>query len=191
MSDSKPEVGKKSKYINFVSGPSGGKSLMTALTFAKLKSLHYSSEMVQEYAKMLVYMEDFEMLNCQWLVSYQQYNMLRALRGKVEYICCDSPLLVGLFYNRYYETNVCDRAKTEKMILEKMKDLEPSVYIFLERNDDFPFEKEGRVQGEEESKKIDQLLKNLLDEFDIKYLSIKSDTGSVDAIVDYILQSNT
>lgn len=177
---------RKSLYVNFVSGPSAGKSLLSALTYVELKSRHLNAEMVQEYAKMLVYMEDYEMLNCQWMVSYKQYQMLKALQGKVDFICCDSPLLIGLFFNRYYQSNVCDIAKTEKMILEKMNDLGPCVYIFLERNDDFPFEKEGRMQGEEECKEIDKKLKMLLEELGLEYLSVKSDKSSIDKIIEYV-----
>ena len=42
------------KIINFLSGPSAGKSLMAALVYAELKSMHYKVEYVQEYAKHLV-----------------------------------------------------------------------------------------------------------------------------------------
>lgn len=183
---------RETTYINFIGGASVGKSLMSALTYAEMKSLHLSVEMVQEYAKMLVYMENFEMLNCQYMVSMEQYKRLKALKGKVDYVCCDSPMLVGLFYNRHYETNVCNVEKTEEMIVSKMKELEPNNknrrYIFLERNEEYPFEQEGRVHGEEESKRIDQQFKLLLEEFGIEYLSVKSDKASIPVIIDYIVR---
>lgn len=180
---------KKSVYINFVGAPSSGKSLMSALTYAELKSRHRNVEMVQEYAKMLVYMENFEMLNCQWMVSYEQAKMLKALQGKVQYICTDCPLVIGLYYNRYYPDNVCDVQKTEQMIVSKMKELEPSVYVFLERNESFPYETEGRVHNEEEARLIDTQLKALLDELQVRYISIKSDKANVPGLVDHILTS--
>lgn len=174
-------------YINFVAGPSSGKSTMSALTYVELKSLHKSVEMVQEYAKMLVYMEDYEMLNCQWMVSYRQYQQFKALQGKVEYVCCDSPLVIGMFYNRYYQDNVSDIPKTEAMIKSKLAELSNCVYVFLERNPDFPFETEGRMQGEEESKRIDKQMKDLLDELGVEYLTVRSGHQSVKDIVEYIL----
>ena len=177
-------------YINFVAGPSVGKSIMSALTYVELKSLHKSVEMVQEYAKMLVYMEDYEMLNCQWMVSYQQYQQLKALQHKVEYVCCDSPLVIGMFYNRYYQDNVCNISKTEAMIKSKLEELSNGIYIFLERNPEFPFETEGRIQGEEESKRIDKQMKNLLDELGVEYLTVKSAKESVTQIVEYILNKS-
>lgn len=178
----------KSKYINFIGGPSCGKSLISALTFVELKRRHLNAEMVQEYAKMLIYKEEYEMLNCQWMVSFEQYKMLKALNNKVEYICCDSPLFLGLFYNRYHPRNICDVKKTEEMIKEKMYELNRNIYIFLERNDKYPFEKEGRIHGEDESKMIDVLMKNILDEVGIEYISVKSDISSVDKIIQYILK---
>lgn len=144
--------------------------------------------MVQEYAKMLIYKEEYEMLNCQWMVSFEQYKMLKALDNKVEYICCDSPLFLGLFYNRYHQNNICDVSKTEEMIKEKLGEFDRNIYIFLERNEEFPFEKEGRIHGEEESKKIDILMKDMLDEFGIEYISVKSDMSNVDKIINYILE---
>lgn len=179
----------KSIFINFIGGPASGKSTMSALTYVELKSLHKSVEMVQEYAKMLIYMEDFEMLNCQWMVSFKQYQHLKALKGKVEFICCDSPLVIGMFYNRYYQNNVCDISKTEAMIKSKMEELGPSIYVFLERNTEYPFETEGRIQGETESKLIDVQLKNLLDELGLPYLTVKSEKCNVGKIVEYVLNA--
>lgn len=147
-----------------------------------------NAEMVQEYAKHLIYLGDVERLNNQWVVSYEQYKRLKCLQGKVNYICCDSPLLVGLFYNRYHVGNVSNVEKTEQMILAKMHELHPCVYIFLERNEEFPFESSGRVHGEEESKIIDTKMRALLGELGIEYLSIKSDKSSVNTIVDYVLE---
>lgn len=184
------EVGNKvmkTTYINFVAGPSCGKSLMSALTYATLKSMHKSTEIVQEYAKMLIYKEEFETLNCQWVVSYEQYKMLKALNGKVNYVCTDSPLVIGLFYNRNHPGNVCDRKVTENMILSKINEFEANIYIYLERNDEFPFEAEGRIHGEQESKRIDMQLKDLLEELGLEYLSVKSSMDSIPAIIEYVM----
>jgi nicotinamide riboside kinase len=180
----------KTKIINFVGGAGIGKSTMAALTFAELKSMHFKTEYVQEYAKMLVYKREFETLDNQYLVSSEQYKMLKAVDGQVEYICSDSPLIIGLFYNRDYDTNVCNVEKTEAMILSKIKEFD-NIYIYLERNNEYPFEKEGRVHDEEQSIAIDTKLKKLLDEFNIKYLSILSDKKSLPEIINYIITSSS
>lgn len=175
----------KTLVINFVGGSGVGKSLMAALTFAELKINHFITEYVQEYAKTLVWQKRFDELNNQYQVSTEQYRMIKAVDGAVNYIVCDSPIIIGLFYNRYHTTNVCNVQKTEEMLLSKMKEFN-NIYIFLERNQEFPFEKEGRLQDEEESKNIDNLFKELLDELQIEYLSVISSKDSLDNIMKWI-----
>lgn len=175
--------------INFISAPSIGKSTMSSLAFVRLKTDHNKAELVQEYAKQLVWGEKFDVLSNQWYVSKKQYKMLKAVYGKVDYLVTDSPLLLGGYYNRHYPDNVCDREKTEKMILEKIKEFN-NIYIFLKKNNDFPFEKEGRIHTEEQSIKIEQQLKEMLDEFDVEYLEITSDVKNMDKIIEYIYKKS-
>ena len=172
--------------INFVSACGAGKSLMSALTFAELKMMHLNAELVQEYAKQLVWENKIEELDNQFHVTKTQYNMIKALQDKVNYIVCDSPLVVGLFYNFYSKTNVSNVTKTKDMILNKMKEFR-NVYIFLERNPEYPFTQAGRLQNETEAKEIDKQMKDLLDEYNLNYLSIISSKDSIKQIIDYIL----
>ena len=176
----------KTKVINFVASPSSGKSLMAALIFSELKMKHYRAEYVQEYAKTLVWQGRLDELANQYNVSLEQYRMIKSVDGKVEYICLDSPLLLGLYYNRYHEDNVCDIPKTERMILSKMSEFE-NIYIFLDRNTEFPYETEGRIHTEEQSRVIATQLLELLDTLGIKYRRFKSDRSNVKEILDYIL----
>ena len=178
----------RTKVINFISGAGCGKSLMSALTFAELKMRHIKAEYVQEYAKTLVWQKRFDELANQYHVSMQQYNMIKAVDGAVNYIVCDSGLLIGLFYNRYHKNNVCDVKKTESMILNKMKEFE-NIYIYLERNPEFPYEPEGRMQNEQESKQIDLQFKELLHELKLPYKSFLSSRESIPKIIDYILKN--
>jgi hypothetical protein len=176
---------KNTKVINFVAGSGCGKSLMAALTFAELKMKHISAEYVQEYAKTLVWRKNYEQLDNQYQVSTEQYRMIKAVNGEVDYIVCDSPLVVGMLYNRIHPTNVCNVEKTEKMLKMKMAEFD-NVYIYLERNEEFPYEREGRIQDEEEAKEIDTLFKSLLDELKLDYLSVISSKESIPKIMDYI-----
>lgn len=176
---------KKTKVINFVGGSGVGKSLMAALIFAELKMKHISTEYVQEYAKTLVWRKLYCELDNQYQVSTEQYHMIKAVDGKVDYIVCDSPLVVGLLYNRYHPTNVCNISKTESMLKQKMAEFD-NVYIYLERNEKFPYEQEGRMQDEDEAKEIDKLFKDLLNELKLEYLSVISSNESIPKIMDYI-----
>jgi len=161
-------------------------STMAASCFVELKSRHLSAEYVQEYAKMLVYKRKFDKLNQQYLVSMHQYKMIKAVDGCVDYICLDSPLLLGLLYNRQYESNVSNVEKTEDMILSKMKEFD-NIYIFLERNNAFKFETTGRVHNEDESMNLDVQIKRLLDKLELPYLTVKSDTSNIEQVINYVL----
>jgi hypothetical protein len=175
----------KPVLINFVGAPSSGKSMMAALTFVKLKMDHNSSELIQEYAKQLVWENRLEELANQWYVTKKQYDMIKAVYGKVDYVVTDSPLLIGLHYNRYHIDNVCNVEKTEGMIVSKMEEFN-NIYIFLKRNKNNPYETIGRIHNEEQSIEIEKNLKGLLDEFDLKYLEIESDVNNIDKIMEYI-----
>jgi hypothetical protein len=178
-------IGWITKVINFVAGSGCGKSLMVALTFAELKMMHLKAEYIQEYAKTLVWQKRFCELDNQHQVSMEQYRMIKAVENSVDYIVCDSGLVIGMLYNRIHHTNVCNVEKTEKMLKEKMGEFD-NVYIYLERNEEFPYEREGRIQDEEEAKEIDILFKNLLDELKLEYLSVVSSKDSIPKIMDYI-----
>lgn len=176
----------KTKVINFIGSPGCGKSLMSALTFAELKMRHFSAEYVQEYAKTLVWQKKFEELDNQYQVSTEQYRLIKAAHGSVEYVVCDSGLILGMFYNKYNPANVCDIAKTEKMILQKSLEFD-NIYIFLERNEEFPYETAGRIQNEEESRDVSVGLKCLLDSLGFPYLSVVSSKDSIQQILDYVI----
>lgn len=47
---------------------------------------------------------------------------------------------------------------------------------------------QGRLQDENEAKKIDKQMKDLLDEYKLDYLSIISSKDSIKEIVEYILK---
>lgn len=180
----------KTKVVNFVAGPSAGKSLCSALIFAELKMNHYSAELVQEYAKQLVWQNRLDELDNQYQVSLEQYKMINAVKGKVEYIVTDSPLLLGMFYNRYHKNNVSNIKRTEEMIYKRIQEFE-NVYILLERNNEYKFENEGRIHTEEESIEIDKKMEELLKEYGFKYLKIKSSKENLDTIMQYILKETS
>lgn len=178
----------KSKIINFVAGPSIGKSIFTSLIFADIKMRGYSSEIVPEFAKKLVWAKEFELLNNQYFVSNQQYKDIKAVNGHIPYIVTDGSLLHGLVYNRNNPENTSNIEKTEKAILKWYSEFN-NIVFFLERNPDVKYEQEGRIQTEEEAIQIDFLLKDILKEFNIPFISMKSDVSLVSKISDIILNN--
>jgi hypothetical protein len=178
---------KRTIVINFLGAPSSGKTLLAALTFAELKLRGKVCEYVQEYAKTLVWLKKFELLNDQYFVSSHQNDLLRAIAntGKVDYIITDGPLLNGLYYNRYNPDNVSSVEKTEQFILDRYAEYD-NFNVYLHRGD-FPYEQEGRIQTLEQAKEIDRTLFSLLQDKEIPVMEISSSPESVKLIVDTIL----
>jgi hypothetical protein len=173
--------------VNFISGPSVGKSLMSALVYAELKTLGYTTEYVQEYAKTLVWLKDFERLNDQYYVTKKQYEMIKALYtvDAIEYVVVDSSLWLGMYYNRVNKDNVSNVKKTDEMIKEKMKEFR-NIYIVLERDPSIKYESHGRIQTYSESLIVDKELIVMLKELGVEYKIFKSNRESVKDIIEYI-----
>lgn len=171
--------------VNFIAGPGVGKSVMTSLVFAKLKINGHNSEIVPEYAKQLVWTEEFELLNNQYHVSYYQNKLLKALDGKTNMIITDGCLLHGLVYNMINPDNTSDKDKTKKAILDWFNDYK-NINIYLERNPNIRYEEAGRMQDLEEAIHVDNLLKYQLFDNNIEYKSFESSEENLPNILKYI-----
>lgn len=167
----------KSIVINAFGGPGSGKSVSCMDICQQLKKLGYNAEYVQEYAKELVYAEDWETLDGspqhQFEILKEQLGRIDRLYGKVDFIVTDSPILLNGIYNRAL-TQAYDQ-----MITSLYKDFENFTY-FVER-DSSSYQQEGRIQDLAESQKLDQDIKKLLGDKDIYYGTYNHDT--IDKIV--------
>jgi hypothetical protein len=186
MSDDKAP--RKTFLVNLISGPGAGKSVLSALIFANLKLNRFSTEFVQEYAKTLVWTKDFTTLNNQYYVTTTQFNLLKQINGKVDFIVTDGPIIGGLYYNLHNADNTSNIEKTNKLILECHNQFN-NINIFLTRGN-FAYETQGRLQTEDEAKEIDVILKHLLRHNSIEYNMFDSTATkeNVDKIVQYIIE---
>lgn len=174
--------------VNLIAGPGVGKSVMTSLVFAKLKIQGFNVEIVPEYAKQLVWTEEFELLNNQYHVSYYQNKLLKALDEKTDLVVTDGCLLHGLVYNMINSNNTSDKDKTKMAILDWFNNMN-NINIYLERNPNISYQTEGRIQNEDEAVHVDNLLKFQLFDNKIKYKSFISSEDSIDEIIKYIKSS--
>ena len=179
---------KKTYIINLIGGPGVGKSILSALIFAKLK-LHknkYLVEYVQEYAKYLVWTKQFDILNNQYYVTQYQYKLLKQMNECVDFIVTDGPLIQGMYYNMHNKDNISNVEKTEKYMIECHNEFN-NINIFLNRGD-YEYETQGRLQTEEESIEIDVILKHLLKQQKIEYTIFDADATdeNINKIIDFI-----
>jgi hypothetical protein len=177
---------RKTKVINIVAGPGVGKSVLAAQIFAKMKIDGYNIELVGEYAKELVYTHKVELLNNQHLVSYFQKEMLKMVDGEVDYIVTDGSILNGLAYNILHKHNITKFQETEDKIIEYYNEFD-NILIYLERNLEYKYQSEGRVQNSiEEASKVDKVLTDRLDTNSIEYKRFLNTQDSFEQIINYI-----
>ncbi|MBR2220721.1 MAG: hypothetical protein IJ975_01110, partial [Clostridia bacterium] len=74
------------KVINIIGAPGVGKSTYAAKLFAEMKAQGFSCELVQEFAKEIVYADNNKLRNDQLIVMGEQYRRTFVLDGKVDYI---------------------------------------------------------------------------------------------------------
>ena len=176
----------KTFVINIIGAPGVGKTTISALLFAKLKLCGYVCEYVQEYAKKLVWIKDFDTLNNQYHVTKKQFELLKQINGHVDFIVTDGPLIHGIYYNKYNKDNISNLDKTEKYILDCFNKFN-NINIVLDRINR-KYETEGRIQSEDEAKDIDVVLKHLLKINCIKYKIYPAEENSVQNIIEFIIK---
>jgi len=122
-------------------------------------------ELVQEYAKELVYEQNWSALANQWLVTGEQDRRLRRLVGQVDYVIHDSPLPLGLVYAQA----PFDGAPWFEQAVWGMFDTYRNFNIYVRRAK--AYQAYGRVESEEEAHEKDERLLRLFE-------------GRIDLVVD-------
>jgi hypothetical protein len=184
MEDEK-ESGKKSFcLISLYSGPGSGKSTGAAWIFAKLKLAGVNAELVTEFAKDKVWEKNEKALANQAYVFGKQYFRLSRLEGEVECVVTDSPLLLGVMYNRDPRLG----EEFNKVVARVSKSI-GGVHLdyFVKRVK--PYNPKGRLQTEDESDEISEKIKKLLDvELGVgKWKEIPGNESGYQAIVNDVL----
>lgn len=143
------------KVINLFGGPGAGKSKLRARLFAEFKDRKIKVEENTEYAKDLTWEGHTNLLADQLLILANQNRKLERLRGKVEWVVTDSPLLLGINYRLpgYLPGHF------EELVWE-LWDTYDNYNFLIERKGEY--DPTGRNQSKEEARQIDLDLKNLL-----------------------------
>ncbi len=148
------------KYINLFGGPGVGKSTTAAAIFVEMKRRGMNVELVTEVAKDFVWEGRMKTLDIQPYVTIKQFRNLYRLKGKVDYVITDAPILLGCIYADKYAPTL--PASYKQLIVDLHKqELDPSVNIVLERL--FDYDSSGRYQSEEEALQLDRDIQNVLD----------------------------
>lgn len=130
--------------INLFGAPGAGKSTGAARIFAELKMAGVNAELVTEYAKDRVWEEDDISLGDQIYVFGKQEHRINRLRGKVDVVITDSPILLSGFYNN--DEDISDELEA---LIDRVFKSYQNINIFIDRAK--PYNPTGRLQTEKES----------------------------------------
>ncbi len=173
------------KVINIIGGPGSNKSLFSSAIVLFLNMHQKSVETVPDYAKSLVWQQDFEALKNQYAIAQRQFEMINIIDGQVQYIVTECSLPQVLYYNEHYEDNICDVGKTRSNILKWYRQ-HNNVNVMIVRGDR-KYVHSGRFQDEEDARKIDQGLRNTLVREGMKFTELAPDITSINAFAATLL----
>lgn len=139
--------------VNCFAGPGAGKTTCAWEVAAELKKKGINCEYVPEYPKELVWEEKYDLLNNQEHIFNEQAKRLARLRGKVEVIVTDSPILMSHIYGTNNSHEFTQRINEEYSKYYNFN-------LFIQRGKGF--QQEGRVQNLRESIELDNRIKNML-----------------------------
>lgn len=138
-------------------------------------------ELVEEFAKKLVYDGAHELMENEMYILAEQDRRLRRLVGKVDYVLSDAPLLKSAAYVRgvYSSTAYVDH-------IYRLFDEYNNYNVFVHRA--HPYVTLGRVQTEPEAENIDAVLKGLLLQRNIPlHLEVAGDKDAPKRVMENLL----
>jgi hypothetical protein len=128
--------------------------------FAELKWRGIPCEMAPEWAKRHVWAGTEVVLEDQIYVFANQLNMIRELEYEVDFIICDSPLPLSLVYGK-------KESKEFHHLVEEVWRRFDNYNVFLTRTK--AYDPKGRLQNEEQARKLDDDIRTLLNVMHIDY----------------------
>lgn len=144
------------KVINIFGGPCTGKSTIAAGVFYLMKTKGRNVELVTEYAKDLIWHGALPVFKDHIYIIAKQNRRLNKLKDKVDYAICDSPLLLAAYYSQIHSEN----KKLAKHLAIGLFETYENINFYLQRNT--PYVTLGRIECEEEAKKADNAILNML-----------------------------
>lgn len=144
------------KVVNLFGGPGSGKSTRAAELFAYAKKQGENVELVTEYAKDMVWEDRANILDDQLYILGKQNRRLHRLRGAVDYVITDSPLLLGAYYAR------ANYFRTFRALAIEVFESYDNINVFLLRPPRETYRKVGRLQDYQSAVDIDLRLRAFL-----------------------------
>jgi hypothetical protein len=165
--------------VNLFAAPGSGKSTTASGLFYELKNIGINCELTGEYAKDLTWSKRHYTLQDQIYVFGKQHHRVWRLREDCDVIISDSPILLGLAYANDYP--FC---------------FQETVYWAFSQYDNInflvnrvkPYNLKGRNQSEEESRRKQQEIRNLLYDWNVDYFEVNGNNVGLSFILDKVIE---
>jgi hypothetical protein len=167
------------QVVNLIGGPGCDKSLITSAIILFLKLHNKTVEVIPDFAKSLVWQQNFQVLKNQYYIAQRQFEMLSLFDGQVQYLITECSLPQVLYYNENYLDNICDIGKTRTQILDWYGQFN-NTNILVERGDR-NYVRTGRFQDEEGARKIDRGMRELLEREELPFTSLPAELDAANA----------
>ncbi len=154
--------------INLIGGPGCGKSTIAAGLFYEMKKMGVSCELVCEYAKEKVWEESFNTMKDELYLFAKQLHKQWRLKGKVQFIITDHCLLNSIVYDKTASSSFVN------LVFEEFNKFN-NINFFITREK--KYETVGRIETEEESIKLDQDFKDLLNKNNITCKNVSCESA--------------
>ncbi|HQY76954.1 MAG TPA: hypothetical protein PLT54_09475 [Rhodoferax sp.] len=174
------------KVINIIGGPGCDKSLISSAIILYLHLQNKTVETIPDYAKSLVWQQNYEVLKNQYFIAQRQFEMLSLLDGQVQFLITECSLPQVLYYNENYAENICDIAKTRAQILEWYGQYD-NVNIFVERGEK-KYVHTGRFQDEEQARVIDRGLRDVMEREKLPYTVLQPNVQEINAFTATLME---
>ena len=150
-------MSQKPVVINLYGGPGSGKSTSATGVFSALKLAGVNTEYVPEFAKDATWEQrGRKVFAAQEYIFGKQHFRLSRVADQVDVTVTDSPMLISLAYMAPdYKLPSLSR------VIFEAYELYDNIDVFLVRTKEY--NPSGRSQSEEEAKKLDYRIKNILD----------------------------
>ena len=162
--------------VNLFSGPGAGKSTIRAELFGMMKRASKNVEEVTEFAKDVTWDKNYSTLADQlYLLGNQNRRQFRLI-GQVDWCVTDCPLLLGVHY-----VTPDYLPKNFKNLAFELWDTYENHNFFINRTK--PYSKIGRTQTEDEARKIDTDIRDLLNNHNVKFTEVLGNESAAHAIM--------
>lgn len=151
------------KVINFYGAPGTGKSTLASELFVYMKKQGINVELATEYAKDCVYEERFLTIQDQvYLLAKMNHKLQLFKKANLDYVICDSPLLLNIFYKRHqFRMNYLSDEIFDNFVIGLNNTYE-RVNFFLTTDKSIEYQQAGRIESEEESNNYSSKIEKIL-----------------------------